>query len=161
MIIIIYPGVEAAAVGVIRRLRDSVKESGSLPLSVLGSLGHELRPQAKSPPDNELAARSSRCEECLKDRLPILGCFLRTLESFAGIFRKASPQAATTGHPELAGRWRSSSPGRRAVSVRLCSPPLAPAVPPARMPVPFLSPTLTNHLYHLGLFSVASNRKRD
>ena len=78
--IIIYPGVEAAAVGVIQWLRDSVKESGSLPLSVLGSLGHELCPQAKSPPDNELAARSSRCEECLKDRrqerLPILGVFL-------------------------------------------------------------------------------------
>lgn len=64
-----------------------------------------------------------------------------------------------TGHPELAGRWRSSSPGLRAVSVCLCSPPLAPAVPPARMPVPFLSTTVTNHQYHLGLFSVASNRK--
>lgn len=61
-----------------RGVRNTVAQGrpegiGSVPLSVLGSRGRQPGPQTDSPLDNELAAQSCRCEDCLKEETGEVG----------------------------------------------------------------------------------------
>ena len=148
--------------------QDIVKE-------MFSSEGHQLCPQANSPPTTRwlpTVPGSPTCEKCLRERtregslfLGIL--FFRSLKTFSRSSGRLSirshwpvvghvllprpiasgSEAAVTGGLELTGRWSSSSPGHHADSVLLCLTSLALAIPPVGTPVPFLSVILANHLY--------------